>query len=66
MAAPDELERLIRIETKLDMTQLDHEGRIRDHENRIRRMERFQWLLAGASAAGGGIVGSIIGPLIGQ
>ena len=74
-------ERLIRIETKLDgynTNATDHETRLRaleqdnvpgghlDHESRIRRMERSLWLLAGAAAAGGGIVGSIVGPLIGQ
>lgn len=75
------LERLIRIETKLDESrgsETDHEARIRtleqdntpgghhDHETRIRRLERSLWLMAGAAAAGGGIVGSIIGPLIGH
>lgn len=75
------IERLIRIDTKLDVAlaqQADHEGRIRaleqdnspgghqDHETRIRRMERSLWLLAGAAAAGGGIVGSIVGPLLNQ
>jgi hypothetical protein len=92
------IERLIRIETKLDVsntTQLDHEGRIRsleidntpgghqDHEARLRRIEdevppgsrkdleirvrrneRALWIIAGAAAAGGGIIGSILGPLI--
>ena len=78
---PGLIERMIRIETKLDIANerhLDHEGRIRaleqdntpgghqDHESRIRRMERSLWLLAGAAAAGGGIVGSLVGPLIGS
>lgn len=72
-------ERLIRIEAKVDVSITNaagHEGRIRsleieltpgghqDHETRIRRMERSLWLLAGAAAAGGGIVGSLVGPLI--
>lgn len=94
------IERLIRIETKLDVnnaTQLDHEGRLRsletdntpgghlDHETRLRRLEdevppgsrndletrvrrneRALWVIAGAAAAGGGIVGSILGPIIGN
>lgn len=75
------LERLIRIEAKLDESrgaETDHEARIRaleqdntpgghqDHETRIRRLERSVYLIAGAAAAGGGIVGSIIGPLIGN
>lgn len=94
------IERLIRIETKLDVnnsTQLDHEGRLRaleednvrgghqDHENRLRRIEdelppgtrkdlenrvrrneRALWIIAGAASAGGGILGSLIGPLLNQ
>lgn len=75
------IERLIRIETKVDVSNdrsIDHEGRIRaletdntpgghhDHESRIRRLERSAWLLAGAAAAGGGIVGSLVGPLLGN
>lgn len=75
------LERLIRIEAKLDESrgsESDHEARIRaleldntpgghqDHETRIRRLERSVYIIAGAAAAGGGLVGSIIGPLIGH
>jgi len=76
---PALIERMIRIETKLDVFNqngADHESRIRvletdntpgghqDHEGRIRRLERSVWLAAGAAAAGGGIVGQIIAPLI--
>lgn len=78
------LERLIRIESKLDDQRhmdADHEARIRaleaerhpdhelrlaDHETRIRRMERSVWIAAGAAAAGGGILGSFLAPLLGQ
>jgi hypothetical protein len=78
------LERLIRIETKLDSSHAsdadheariraleserhpDHEQRLNDHETRLRRAERSLWIAAGAAAAGGGILGSIVGPLIGQ
>lgn len=78
------LERLIRIETKLDDSRsadADHENRIRqleserhpdhetrlgDHETRLRRVERSVWIAAGACAAAGGVVGSIVGPLIGH
>jgi hypothetical protein len=78
---PGLIERMIRIETKLDVSNgnhQDHENRLRmleqdntpgghqDHETRIRRMEKSLWLLAGVAAAGGGIVGSIVGPLIGS
>jgi hypothetical protein len=77
---PDLIERMIRIETKLDVARenhSDHEMRIRtlevdnvqgghqDHETRLRRVERSIWLIAGAAAAGGGLVGSVIGPMIG-
>lgn len=78
------LERLIRIETKLDdsnrydadhetrIRQLeserhpDHESRLTDHETRLRRVERSVWIAAGAAAAGGGLLGSFLGPLIGN
>lgn len=78
------LERLIRIETKLDDSHNsaadhevriraleaerhpDHETRLNDHENRIRRVERSVWIAAGACAAAGGVLGSLVGPLIGQ
>ena len=73
------IERLVRIETKLDLGNsqyADHELRIRDlerdnvtgghadHELRIRRVEKSLWLLAGASAAGGGLVGSMVAPVL--
>lgn len=76
---PSLIERMIRIETKLDVSNgnyQDHENRIRaleqdnvsgghqDHEGRIRRMERSLWLAAGAAAAGGGVIGQLIAPLI--
>jgi hypothetical protein len=78
------LERLIRIETKLDDSRSsdadhetriraleqerhpDHERRLNDHETRLRRVERSVWIAAGACAAAGGVVGSIVGPLLGQ
>lgn len=78
---PGLVERMIRIETKLDVSNAnyqDHENRIRaletdntpgghgDHETRIRRLERSVWIAAGVAAASGGILGSIVGPLIGQ
>ena len=73
------LERLVRIETKLDIANgnsLDHEGRIRaleednvrgghtDHEGRLRKLERSGWMLAGAIGLAGGGVGSFVGPFI--
>lgn len=73
------IERLIRIETKLDVVredQTDQEHRLRalevdnapgghaDHETRIRRLERSMWLIAGAAAAGGGVAGQLLAGLI--
>lgn len=84
VSSADELalfERLIRIETKLDVAnsnQADQELRIRqleidntpgghkDHETRIRRLERAVWIVAGFAAAAGGVAGSMLGPLIGM
>lgn len=72
-------ERLIRIETKLDVANgnaIDHEARLRaleqdnvpgghlDHESRLRRVERSLWVIAGAAAAGGGVVGQLVAPLL--
>jgi hypothetical protein len=78
------LERLVRLETNLDVSTssyadhfADHEARLRalerekgpgahdDHETRIRRLERSWWRLTGAAAAVGGVLGSIVGPLLG-
>lgn len=50
------LDRLVSIETKLDISI----SRVDDHEARIRRLERAVWIAAGAAAAGGGVVGSIV------
>jgi hypothetical protein len=66
------IERLVRIETKLDISNTTNHERVsledarhNDHETRIRRLERSWWMLAGAAATGGGLVGSLLGPLIG-
>lgn len=55
-----QFERLVRIETKLDAFNTSNG----DHETRIRRLEKSMWLIAGAAAAGGGIVGQLLAPLI--
>jgi len=55
------IERLARIETKLD----NAISRSDDHETRIRRLERALWLVTGAAAVGGGALGSIISKLVG-
>lgn len=54
------LERLTRIETKLDTAI----GRVDDHESRIRRLERALWPATGAAATAGGAVGSIASRLL--
>lgn len=66
------LERLVRIETKLDIANDSNLARVKlederhsDHEVRIRRIERSMWILAGAAAAGGSVIGSLIAPLLG-
>jgi hypothetical protein len=36
-----------------------------DHEERIRSLEQFKWLLAGVCAAAGGGAGAVMGKLLG-
>jgi hypothetical protein len=55
------LERLTRIETKLDAAI----SRGDDHEHRLRRLERAVWVATGAAAAVGGAVGSVAHHLVG-
>lgn len=50
------LDRLVRIETKLD--NVIYLGT--DHETRIRKLERALWLATGAAAAAGGTVGAFV------
>lgn len=49
------LDRLTRIETKLDVAN----GRVDDHETRLRKLERAVWLAAGFATAGGGVLGTL-------
>lgn len=37
-----------------------------DHEQRLRALERFKWMLAGASLLGGAVAGSITAALLGS
>jgi hypothetical protein len=53
------VERLARLETKLDL----HLTKVGDHESRIRRLERALWLAAGAAMVGGGALGTVLGRL---
>ncbi|MEU9888678.1 hypothetical protein [Sphaerisporangium sp. NPDC051011] len=55
------LDRLVRIETKLDMAI----NRGDDHETRLRKLERLVWIAAGAAATGGGVVGAIVRQAVG-
>lgn len=55
------LDRLVSIETKLDVSI----SRVDDHETRIRRLERAVWVAAGAAAAGGGVIGSLAQQIMG-
>lgn len=66
------IERLAVMETKLDhlTTMLeksigDSDGKHLDHEGRLRALERRMWYAAGLAMAGGGAVGSLLGPLLG-
>lgn len=54
------VERLVRIETKLDT----FNERGTDHEARIRRLERNMWFAMGAAATGGGVIGQLVAPFI--
>jgi hypothetical protein len=55
------LDRLVSIETKLDISI----SRVDDHETRLRRLERAVWIAAGAAAAGGGVIGSLAQQIMG-
>ena len=54
----------------------DHETRLRmleqrpvtdekDHEDRLRKIERMIWIAAGGALAGGGLIGTVAGKLLG-
>lgn len=58
-------DRLVRVETKLDLMITRLDPSLLDHEMRIRKLERAIWAWSGVAAAGGGVLGSILGPLIG-
>lgn len=74
---PQTLERLVRIETKIDyMGDMikGQDSRINsvesrvpdpDHEARIRKIERAMWIVAGLAAAGGGTAGGFISQILG-
>lgn len=37
---------------------------IKDHEFRLRSLERFKWMLLGASLAGGGAAGALVAEVV--
>lgn len=55
------LERLAVIETKIDMSRSNAD----DHEQRIRALERFKYLMIGAAAAIGGGSGALVSKILG-
>lgn len=68
----DVIERLVRMETKIDFIggRIDrHEERITvlekstinpDHETRLRKLERALWIAVGAAGTVGGVIGNVI------
>ena len=59
MTTPTETERLVRMETKLDMLVEMSEKRGLDHEARLRSLEQFKWVVMGSAAVIGGASGVI-------
>ena len=59
MTTPTETERLVRMETKLDMLVEMSEKRGLDHEARLRSLEQFKWVVMGIAAVVGGASGVI-------
>lgn len=74
---PQTLERLVRIETKMDfvvdsfksqetrITALENRVPDPDHESRIRKIEKTLWTIAGAAAVAGGTAGGLISQILG-
>jgi hypothetical protein len=59
------IERLARIETRLDLTLAKLDNSHLDHETRIRALEKKVWTAAGFAAAIGGTVGAFAQTLLG-
>lgn len=57
-------ERLARIETKLDRI-IDGPAGLDDHEKRLRRIEKWMFILTGAAATAGSSAGVIVSKLLG-
>lgn len=52
MSEDSDHDRLVKIETKLDIF-------LYDHEKRLRKIERWMWAVAGAAGAGGGVLADL-------
>jgi hypothetical protein len=63
--AESQIERLVRIETKLDGLVHTLMAKLDDHEMRLRALERKLWLAAGVALAGGGTLGTVASQIIG-
>lgn len=65
MAGPDQAisdhDRLVEIHTIVK----SQKEEVDDHEQRIRRLERYMWLMVGISAGAGSAIGSLAGEVIG-
>jgi len=61
IASHEVLERLTRIEVKLDTAI----NRTDDHESRLRRLERAVWVATGAAAIAGGAIGEVLRQALG-
>ncbi|MBX6382153.1 MAG: hypothetical protein IRZ07_04135 [Microbispora sp.] len=61
IASHEVLERLTRIEVKLDAAI----SRADDHESRLRRLERAVWVATGAAAIAGGAIGEVLRQALG-
>lgn len=58
-------ERLVRIETMLEIVVQAHADKLMKLEERVASLEKFRWALMGAAAAGGGLAGTIAERLFG-
>lgn len=58
-------ERLVRVETKLDLLITNMEPRHVDHEARLRRLEARVYVASGVALGGGGLLGALISHLTG-
>lgn len=58
-------ERMVRVETKLDLLITRIDPVITDHESRLRKLEAKVWVASGIALAGGGAIGTVAGHFLG-